>query len=233
MRIKLFITCICFLYISICTAQKEGIATYSVNVVDNDEDFMQQQMKEAIPDILDYVDDLSFQLIFNEHKSYFILEDKLYESEIIAQASSLVANYSNPALVIENIKYYKNSTNSRVFPDKWVSSKINKDWEITQETKQINSYTVYKAFGTYLKGNSRVGYKKMKATAWFCPEIPFPYGPLNFGGLPGLIFELSFENVTYGLEKIEFKPVEIPEVDFDNLVSDEEFEKKHEELFNR
>lgn len=28
-------------------------------------------------------------------------------------------------------------------------------------------------------------------TAWYCPEIPLPFGPYNFGGLPGLIFKIT------------------------------------------
>jgi GLPGLI family protein len=231
MKTKNFTLLILCFYFSICTSQNGGIATYTVSVVENEDDFMQQQMKEAIPDILDYVADLRFQLFFNEDESYFILEDKLYKSQIVADASSLVVKYTNPSIKVGDKKYHKSSKKRNVFPGKWVSSEINNDWEITQETKQINNYTVYKAIGRYAKGNSRVGYKKMKATAWFCPELPLPHGPLDFGGLPGLIFELNFENVTYGIEKIEFKVVEIPKVDFENVVTSKAVEKKFEELY--
>lgn len=214
-------------------AQEQGVATYTVSVIENEDDIMQQQMKIAIPDILDYVDDLSFQLYFNSKKSYFVLEDKLYKSPIIADAASFTAHYTKPVIKQGVKKYHHNRKNSFVYPGKWVASKIKDNWEITQETKEINNYTVYKANGIYEKGNSTAGYKKMKATAWFCPEIPFPHGPLDFAGLPGLIFELSFDNVTYGLEKIEFKEVELPEVDFDNLITAEENEKKAKEVMGQ
>lgn len=214
-------------------AQEQGVATYSVYVIENEDDIIQQEMKIAIPDILDYVDDLSFQLYFDSKKSYFVLEDKLYKSPIIADAASFTAHYTKPVIKHGSKRYHQNGNNSFVNSGKWVVSKIKDNWEVTQETKKINDYTVYKANGVYEKGNSTAGYKKMKATAWFCPEIPFPHGPLDFAGLPGLIFELSFENVTYGLEKIEFKEVELPEVDFDNLITAEENEKKAKEVMGQ
>lgn len=234
MKNTLFIlTSICFLFGTVSNAQEQGVATYSVSVVENEDDIIQQQMKTAILDILDYVDDLSFQLYFKNTKSYFSLEDKLYRSEIIADAASLIAHYANPIVKVANKAYYQNSRNSFENSNKWVSSEIKDNWEITQETKEINNYTVYKANGIYEKGNSTVGYKKMKATAWFCPEIPLPHGPLDFAGLPGLIFELSFENVTYGLEKIEFRDVKLPKVDFDHVITVEQDEQDTKESMGR
>ena len=229
----IILTSICFLSSKTSNAQEQGVATYSVSVIENEDDITQQQMKYIDPDILDYVSDLSFQLYFSTKKSYFVLEDKLYKSQIIADAASLTAHYTNSVVKVGNKRYHQNSKSSFENSGKWVVSKIKDNWEITQETKEINNYMVYKANGIYEKGNSTAGYKKMKATAWFCPEIPLPHGPLDFGGLPGLIFELSFENVTYGLEKIEFKEVELPEVDFDNVITAEEDEQDAKESMGR
>ncbi|MGM0636226.1 MAG: GLPGLI family protein [Bacteroidota bacterium] len=224
---------LCFLFFAkLCCAQSEGVASYAVNVVENEDDVVQQQMKLVEPNILDYVEDLSFQLTFAKKSSYFVLEDKLYESQTIADAASLLANYATSIIKIEDKFYTKNANSKPVNPGKWVVSESDVEWQITQESKKIDDFTVYKATGIYKKGNLKAGYKKMTATAWFCPEIPLPYGPLKFGGLPGLIIELSFENVTYGLEKIVFKSVEIPEVDMDNTVSAKDDEEKMQAMFN-
>lgn len=52
------------------------------------------------------------------------------------------------------------------------------DWMITEESKEIGGYLCQKAT-TKFKGRNY--------EAWFCPEIPIPYGPWKLHGLPGLI----------------------------------------------
>jgi len=59
-------------------------------------------------------------------------------------------------------------------------------WKMTKKTKLIKGYTCYKATRTV--HNS---YGDSKTTAWFCPAIPFQYGPIGFCGLPGLILEMN------------------------------------------
>uniref|UniRef100_UPI004048FAA5 GLPGLI family protein n=1 Tax=Gelidibacter sp. TaxID=2018083 RepID=UPI004048FAA5 len=41
-------------------------------------------------------------------------------------------------------------------------------------------------------------------SAWFTTEIPLPYGPLHYSGLPGLIIELNDDNVRFTAIKIAF-----------------------------
>lgn len=77
------------------------------------------------------------------------------------------------------------------------------NWNITSETKQIGNYLCYKATNIY-----RVDYNTKvfnhPVTAWFCPKLPFPYGPNGYGNLPGLILELQVSNVVYGIKGIQF-----------------------------
>ena len=41
--------------------------------------------------------------------------------------------------------------------------------------------------------------------AWYCPEIPYKFGPAGYGGLPGMILELQEKNNVFGAIKIELK----------------------------
>lgn len=55
-------------------------------------------------------------------------------------------------------------------------------WTIHNEKKYIGNFIAQKAIGKY-------GGREW--TAWFTNEIPFPYGPYVFYGLPGLILQIS------------------------------------------
>jgi GLPGLI family protein len=60
-------------------------------------------------------------------------------------------------------------------------------WEIENETRIIKGYRCRKAT-TIIDFNHR---KRGEVTAWFCPDLPFQFGPLGFAGLPGLIFRIK------------------------------------------
>src|SRR5699024_454650 len=63
-------------------------------------------------------------------------------------------------------------------------------WELLRETKEIAGYTCYKAKGEYkVYDPLRKKEVKVRATAWYTPEIPWPYGPDGADGLPGLVLE--------------------------------------------
>jgi len=56
------------------------------------------------------------------------------------------------------------------------------NWHIGDSIRTINGYQSQKATCIY---------KGRHYTAWFTPEIPVPYGPWEFHGLPGLIVSVS------------------------------------------
>ncbi|MBB6329496.1 GLPGLI family protein [Chryseobacterium sediminis] len=83
-----------------------------------------------------------------------------------------------------NIKfgYYSFKTNDKI------------KWNISNETKQVQQYTLQKATAKF-GGRSWI--------AWFNKEIPFNEGPFKFSGLPGLVFEIydTKKNFIYHLIK--------------------------------
>jgi GLPGLI family protein len=83
-----------------------------------------------------------------------------------------------------------------------IQEKIDTNWVLTTETKLIDEKTCYKATTTYYGKNSLKEFS-YPIIAWYCPEIPLPYGPAGFGGLPGLILELQKNKVTFGAIKID------------------------------
>jgi len=90
--------------------------------------------------------------------------------------------------------------------------------------RKILGYTCYKAIGEMpvfkSKGQKDLTYKTFKGSqtvvAWFTPEIPLPYGPNRYVGLPGLVLDVyNIDSGGYGYRaaKIDFsdKETEIPE----------------------
>jgi GLPGLI family protein len=81
----------------------------------------------------------------------------------------------------------------------------NFDWKISEETKKIGEFTCYKAKGDKVISYREGGEYKIRKTpviAWFCPEIPIPFGPVFARDLPGLIFEFQYDGIVYGLTDI-------------------------------
>lgn len=78
------------------------------------------------------------------------------------------------------------------------------DWKIGDETKDYLGYNCRKA---------TCHYRGRDYEAWYAEELPIPYGPFVFHGLPGLIVELSDTNKEYnfalvGIEKPS-KPISL------------------------
>lgn len=75
------------------------------------------------------------------------------------------------------------------------------NWHITNETKTIAGYRCQKAISTY-KSNSKAS---IKIEAWFCPSLPFQFGPKYYYGLPGLILALKEHHYYFYAKKIILK----------------------------
>lgn len=94
----------------------------------------------------------------------------------------------------ENIQYFDYAAMSLFTYKQPVIS----NWELADETKIINTITCKKA---------KVEFKGRNWIAWYAPEIPLPYGPMKFSGLPGLIIKITDEKEDYDIELVKSLPV--------------------------
>ena len=87
------------------------------------------------------------------------------------------------------------------------------NWKITNETKQINGYLCYKATGVRKIDDIR-GKSEHILEAWFCPTLPYRYGPQMYFGLPGLVFEAFTVNrkAKYVIKSLKFSNARYQEV---------------------
>lgn len=105
-------------------------------------------------------------------------------------------------------------------------------WEITNEAKQIDGYTCVKAIRDNLGWDSRGNERRFPIVAWFCPELPFPFGPMKYGGLPGLILELQTHLVLYAAKSITLgNDVDMPPLpDLERMTEKSYYEKLDERI---
>ncbi|WP_426477282.1 GLPGLI family protein [Chryseobacterium sp. CBSDS_008] len=93
-----------------------------------------------------------------------------------------------------------------------INEKAEQNWKISDSTKTFGDYHVQKAV-TEFGGRSWV--------AWFSKDIPIPYGPYKFNGLPGLIMELYDIKKDYHFKVIKSEKIQdsYKRVSLDNSIS--------------
>jgi len=91
------------------------------------------------------------------------------------------------------------------------------DWKLGKETKQIGSYTCYKATTSRqiitrkmsTEKESEIDTIQVEVVAWYTPQIPLSHGPDIYWGLPGLIMEINTDRTTILCTKIELKQEDV------------------------
>lgn len=93
----------------------------------------------------------------------------------------------------ENVQYFRLAGMSLLT----YKEPTKKNWKLMDETKVINTINCKKAEITS-KGRNWI--------AWYSPEIPFPYGPYKFSGLPGLIIKITDDKGDFDFELVKSVP---------------------------
>tara|TARA_B100001287_G_scaffold25893_1_gene18780 strand:- start:1899 stop:2732 length:834 start_codon:yes stop_codon:yes gene_type:complete len=103
----------------------------------------------------------------------------------------------------------------------------NLNWVMEKESKMIGNYLCFKAtakvkkpktmtsvWGDSEKENDSINKSSEKniddgysiVTAWYSPQIPVSHGPAEYGGLPGLILELTTDSTVMLCTKVIMNP---------------------------
>lgn len=93
----------------------------------------------------------------------------------------------------ENIQYFDSVAMSLLS----YKEPVIKNWKLIDEIQIINTINCKKAEVTF-KGRNWI--------AWYSTEIPFPYGPMKFSGLPGLIIKITDDKGDYDFELVKSVP---------------------------
>lgn len=154
---------------------------------------------------------LNFTLIFNDNEALF------YRQPTMTNDNGIDLNRIAKATGAEG-KFYSNKSADKSIQQlqsrgKYVRIKSNFQqlkWHLQPETKIIQGYRCQKATAAAIFLNQFK--KKTTITAWFCPELPFQFGPRGVSGLPGLILELHYNHYSFYATQLELsdKNQEIP-----------------------
>lgn len=186
-------------------AQNSGEITYN-EIVNTKPDMAKAeeqgwaQWAEMVPESMTF----KKQLIYNDSVSMYVNIKEEEDPNEKNMVKRMARRYSN-----SNSQTYRNTPNKIFIEQKDFMGKpfliegeaesIN--WKMTGEMKIIMSYPCLKA--TYEDSTETL-------EAWFTTEIPVSIGPENYGGLPGMILEITSKKnkKTLTASVIDFKPVE-------------------------
>ena len=143
-------------------------------------------------DIINYFDSLATKQVRRGAESYSNVSGNPWPLEIIRPIRGEKAD----------LKYRLSTSAFFVYPDSVPSL----EWNFSdEETDSIMDYDCRKA---------TVEYAGRNYTAWFTPEIPLPFGPYKFRGLPGLILKLEDSERQYIWEAVGFERDNAPIMEY-------------------
>lgn len=200
-------TSIFFILFSLITiAQTNGVCVYKVHPIEselsvqkNDTEII-KKAKNILIKTVDYAKKINFILKFNSVEAVSQIEQNLAvdnnESTFLRGSAIAVVGkgvyYQNKE---DNYTLWQLNTMGETF---LIKDDLKTSWTITKETKKIGNYLAYKAVKNCKSCNDF-------EEVWFTPSINVPFGPLNYGGLPGLVLEIRKKAIVLRLEKITLK----------------------------
>ena len=198
------------LLVNIAYAQKNIRITYNVTIqnedIFKDNADLRKLMDRAIKD----AKHLNFVLLCNTDESYFYSKNHLNTDDKLLLNSNLnFAQYRGEIYQRKDSLFcYSNLLGNNIYQKKNAAV----EWVLTNETKIIDGFTCMKATSNF-KVVSKEKIFNHPVIAWYCPSIPYSFGPNGYSGLPGLILELQVRNVVYGATQIDLNTAETFEID--------------------
>jgi GLPGLI family protein len=186
---------------NVYVSYKKDLSEYSIK---NENKEKQNIINSTLNDFKLSSNSLRYNLIINDYESLFSLEENLVidtdekSLKFIVNAGDSGGDFYMNSITKETI------SSKSVFGETFniISSLDSIKWELTSESKLIGNFKCYKALTTKVVENSK-GIFNHPVEAWYAPEIPFGFGPVSFGGLPGLIIEIQYQNVRFYVSTIE------------------------------
>lgn len=251
MKILLYLSLVLSLFFTgLLSAQEiKGIATYKTQrkmEIKLDSTQMSDEMQKQMMAMLRKQFEKEYTLKFNNHESIYKEAESLNKPSgmsnggmelVLMTAGGSDVLYKN---INENRFVNQNELFGKVFLIKDTLEEIN--WDLEKETKNIGEYTCFKATFKRMVPRPTMSISsdpeedseelaeeeiEQTVTAWYTLQIPVKHGPSEYGGLPGLILEISDGSQTILCSKIVLNPnngLNINEPTKGKKVTQEEFD---------
>jgi len=182
---------------------------------------MHSQMKEMLKKQFEK----TYTLNFTPNESIYKEEEKLGTPQKNSGVEIIMIDSGGSDILYKNTKENRftnqNDISGKIFLIKDSLKKL--DWKLENETRNIGTYTCYKATlkkeiediessisfskdNDSEKENTTPKMKEITITAWYTLAIPVSNGPGNFHGLPGLILSVNDGEQTIVCSKIVLNP---------------------------
>lgn len=180
-------------------------------------------LKDYYRSAVDNAKYLKFTLSFTRDAGEFITNESLAPDEMALRMAKAFSSIKGTVFYSPETIIYETETQF----GKFVVRKSTTNWELSDETKLIDAYKCYKAISEYVVINEK-GTFKYPVIAWYCPKIPYSFGPNGYGGLPGIILELQVKNAVFGATSIKLninKAINFKKIDNSKILTEKEFEE--------
>jgi GLPGLI family protein len=159
------------------------------------------ELSAVLKDVQANDKNINLELVFNDTISLFRYVDGLNVDDFSNIAKS-ICGCGQHYIQHENF-YYTNNDELMMEKNSYIiKDTIKKNWQITNETKNIDGLLCYKATLNEIEIQPNNKPYEHNYIAWFCPSIPSSFGPIGFGGLPGTILILETNSSVFKVKEI-------------------------------
>lgn len=223
--------CILFFLLAIECFSQDGIeviyryeANFQKELTDDFMGRMQKKTKSTMPQFDFLLEATSNESLYKADVGLVSegLQERLFEVMIgSAKSNGIIYNDQN-----RNINLHEKNTFGRLYIIKSEFDAM--DWRLEKETKNILGFNCRRATLEFYVSEEQRANQKREIVAWFTSELPYPYGPSVYRGLPGLILELEVNwNFGYTLSAVDITKrdkIEIEEPSKGKLINESELQ---------
>ena len=215
--LSLFSQCLFSQVNAICVYKTQPIEK-KLEITSNDSETDRNSKKMLLKAYL-LANDLDYILKFNQNISTSYIDESLLNEGVQNSYLYPIAK----ALIGKGVYFQNKNNNSTLRQVSTMGSTfiikdvLKKNWKIINTRKKIGKYNCIKAILDCTSCNST-------EIVWFTPDISVPFGPIGYGGLPGLIIEIEKNSSILRLKSIRFtktknkiiKPIKGKEISIDD-----------------